>query len=292
VSSEDQLAVIEKANLLSDFQAIQPDAQFLFRKTIDLNIKIYNTTSSASHVDGAAFKNPSPDPFAVILNMPDLQKLVLRFHESVKRIDLFTPSLPKLRNFSLYFWNLIEFDPTAFNHLDGLESLDIGKCGMAILEKFETGLAPRYIQCFGVKLLKLNSVDVAKIKIIETKYIVDSLFPLNGLEKLSLMPNDTIELHTFCLQFSCMRILTLDLSDLSQVNRGQLSCLSKLTDLKLLGNIEEKYYTASIINKILNFNFIKRTRAKLIFVKNVLHSLLGFIIFLSRVFLFNLTNLV
>jgi hypothetical protein len=246
VASEDQLAVIDTASLLFLFQAIQPDAQFLFRKTTDLSIIIHNPTSSASQVDAVAAISTSNDPFSVIHGMPDLEQLELRFHESVKRVDHFSPSLPKLQKIRLYFDDLVEFDPTAFDHLDGLDKLAIGKYKKEKLEKFETGLAPRYIQCDGVKLLKLNTVNVTKIKIIETWGMVESRLPLSELEELFFKPDNTIQLPIFFLQFTGLCVLSLTLTDLSQIDRGQLSCLSKLKILRLnpssYGNISTSIF--------------------------------------------------
>jgi hypothetical protein len=91
VANEDELAVVKSAHFAQiAFKAIQPDAYFLFRKTIHLKTKIAIPTVTSINI--------SPDPFAMIHFMPNLQSLDLFLDESVNRIDQFTPFLPELRN--------------------------------------------------------------------------------------------------------------------------------------------------------------------------------------------------
>jgi hypothetical protein len=219
VASEAELAVVERAEFCEiTFHAIQPDAQFLFHETVKLEIEI-------------------PDPFPTIRAMPNLQNLDLWIHKSVKRVDHFTPSLPKLRNLCLNLRELVEFSPIAFDHLVGLEEFCIKVHDTKnYLKQFETSLAPRTLVINGFKLLKLNSIDVGNIENIEANGMVESMLPLRRLESLKFNPDVTTDLFIFFRQFNNLLYLSMGLSDLSQVNRGQLSCLSSVTHIFLKCN--------------------------------------------------------
>jgi hypothetical protein len=234
VEEEKDLVFVNKLELMAPIHAIQPNAQYLFRKTIELQIVIH---VSNKYTDNAASAtNSSPDPFAAIHVMSDLQKLGMRIHESVRRVDLFTPSLLKLRELRVDFFKGVQFGPAVFDHLVKLEEFCLIRIDPEVdLEEFETGLTPLSIKCIGVKLLKLTSPRVATIETINTTGMVESLYPLVGLKDLKFAPNVDTDLSVLLLNFSNIRYLSLLLSDLSQVDRGQLSCLANVRTLKLKG---------------------------------------------------------
>jgi hypothetical protein len=234
VASEEQLAVVEKAELLITFHAIQPDAQFIFRNTISLNIDIIdikNLAMNSSAADAATCINIWPDPFIAIHCMPNLENITLYLDESVKRVDSFTPSLPKLKTFKLTCSKLVEFAPTAFDHLVGLDEFRIyaDHARVGFMEKFETALTPRVLGCYSVKLIKLNSPYVHNIEqITAIPGIIESERPLSGLEQLSISRDRTVDFSVFFHQLIHLRVLSLDLQYFSQIDQGQLSCLSAL----------------------------------------------------------------
>jgi hypothetical protein len=243
VASEEELAVVELVDFTQiAFQTIQPDARFLFRKTIDLKIKIEIPTVTRSAVDAAASISISPDPFAIIHFMPDLQDLELLLDKSVKRIDRFTPLLPELQRLHISFSEdveaeQVEFGPTAFDHLIGLNKLSLGRHEDRLLGMFETGLAPRSINFYGCKRLKLNSAAVTNIEEITMDYgMVESMHPLSGLKILHITPDETTDLSTLFRQCTRLEVLKIYLSDLSLVDRGLFSCLSELKSLALCCN--------------------------------------------------------
>jgi hypothetical protein len=235
VASEEQLAIVAFADFFLKFDTIHPDAQFLFRKTIDLKIEIQVHNKSASVVNSILCRNTPLDPFTAIHAMPDLEILHLLLCGSMKRrVDHFTPSLPKLRYFILHVRELAEFGPTAFDHLVNLEEFSIKVHDKGEMKKFETGLVSYSLKCDGVKFLKLTSAAVANIGQISTSGMVESTHPLSGLTCLEFHSDKTSDFSVFFRQFTNLRILSLGLNDLNQVDRGQLSCLSKLTSLRLI----------------------------------------------------------
>jgi hypothetical protein len=226
VASEENLAVVEKAELVTNLHVIKPDAQFLFRKTINLHMNLISPAVSI---------NTSLDPFAIIHFMPDLQELVLQLDRSVKRFNYFTPTLPKLRYLGLMCRDC-EFAPTAFDHLVGLEDFSIHAqySSDGYLKKFETGVAPRSLHCFGVNILKLNSAAVNNIKHITAFDMIESMQPLSQLETLQITTHKTADFSIMCHhKFANLQLLSISLNDLSRVDQGQLSCLSELRKLFL-----------------------------------------------------------
>jgi Leucine-rich repeat (LRR) protein len=232
MANEDHLALIERATFFFNFETIKPDAQFLFRKTVDLEMNIAFPNVAISDRNAARSINTSTDPFAAIHCMPDLRKLALFFDESVKRVDYFSPSLPELKYFTLKCFHSVEFGPIAFDHLVGLEELNIEAYGPK-LNKFETGLAPHSLRFIRVKHLKLNSKSVSKILKIDTDGMVESILPLSRLLTLSFISDETVDLSIFFSQMTNLQSLSIGLNDLSQVDRGQLSCLPRLRLLQL-----------------------------------------------------------
>jgi hypothetical protein len=217
VTSQEDLAVVKEATLSSNFKAFNPDELFLYKKTINLEIAVGFSTV----IDTDASINSLHDPFAVIHFMPNLEKIVLDLSDSVNRIDHFNPSLPKLQTLSIIF--------------DSENQLLMSKDFKRELKIFETNLAPPYLQCYGVNLLKLNSVDVANIKAMYAmnSIIIESILPLSGLETLHCTPGDTVDFSIYFSTFTNISKLQLGLKDLSQIERGQLSCLSKVNNLRI-----------------------------------------------------------
>jgi hypothetical protein len=235
VANEDELAVVESLSFSEiAFLAIQPDAHFLFRKTIALNAKIAVPRVTSFAVDASVSFNISPDPFAIIHTMPDLRDLSLLLDESVKRVEHFTPSLPELQYLSIHFDQVVEFNPTAFDLLPCLKKITITRDSENILlDKFETGLVAACFEVWnGFKLLKLNSAAVANIKDI-TMFtgMVESTHPLSGLKTLQICLDETTDLSIYFRQFNNLEFLTIKINDLSQLNQGQLSCLPSLKRL-------------------------------------------------------------
>jgi hypothetical protein len=227
VTNENELAVVEWADFSDiSFQSFQPDAQFLFQRTAYLQLKIISPSAVSVNTD-------SIDLFSAIHSMPNLKSLILNFY-TVKQVDHFTPSLPKLRHLTLDMYDDIGFGPIAFDHLTGLESFIIRGSKKKEFTMFETGLAPRYLYICGFDLLKFNSADAANIKRIDTYGMVESVFPLSELTDLCFNPVETLVFPVYFRQFTNLSCLRMSLKDLSQVNRGQLSCLSKLSTLILI----------------------------------------------------------
>jgi hypothetical protein len=233
LASEEQLAIIESAQLCFNLNIIHPDAQFLFNKTINLQLEIHYPTAA---VNASASINTPIDLFEIMHTMPNLEMIVLRFQESVKQVDHFTPSLLKLKKLYLRSATFIEFSPTAFDQLVFLEEFSIRVYRDGKLNKFETGIVARSISCGGVEFLKLTSKDAANIEKIRTNFMVESNFPLTGVTELAFNPDEITDLSTYFRQFANLRNLSIGLSDLNQVNRGQLSCLSKVTHVSLRSN--------------------------------------------------------
>jgi hypothetical protein len=226
LASEEALAVVESAQLFFNFDTIQLDAQFLFLKTINLKIqvKIPTATTTTSIII-------QPDPFAAIHCMPHLQKLDLFLDESGERVDRFTPSLPELRDFSLWIDMAVfaELSPTAFDQLPRLRELNIRRTDHIVLNKFETGMTADTIHCFWVNHLKLNSAAADSIKEIAIYHgMLTSMQPLSGLQILRINPDKHVDFTNYFCQSTNLKNLSIDLYDLSSINRGQLSYLSKL----------------------------------------------------------------
>jgi hypothetical protein len=236
VASVEQLAVVEKAELWFNFDAIQPDAEYLFRKTFNLTVQIHSDASSV---------NTSRDPFSVIHGMPELQNLHLRFDPHVKRVDYFSPSLPKLKIFKIFLYKSVEFSPTAFDSLNRLDRFEITADENKQFHKFETSVAPEYLSCSCFPIIKLNT---ANIKRLITSGTVESSVRLSALTVLEFAPDINLDLALFVRQLINLHSLKLYLSDLSQVDKGQLDCLSNLRNLALILTHQSKEsHTTSIL---------------------------------------------
>jgi hypothetical protein len=234
VASLNQLSIVAAAHFYVSVHAIQPNAQFLFHKTHSLEIMVY----IASAVDTST--SVKSDPFAAMHSMLNLNTLELRIvtDNSVTRVDHFTPLLPNLRHLSVLASGLVEFGPTAFDHLNYLSDFTIH----SHREKstFETGLMPPVFKCSGFQLLKLNWMQKPRIGMLTTSGMVESMLPLTSLSCLSMSSlGQTTDLSRCFFHLTYLRSLTLNLCDLSQVERGQLSRLSNLTSL-VLGHTNSK----------------------------------------------------
>jgi hypothetical protein len=235
VANKDELAVVGTANFWQiAFKAIQPDAHFLFRKTIHLETKIAIPMMTSINI--------LPDPFAIIHFMPDLRSLELWFDEPVDKV---------------------EFNPTAFDLLPFLERFDIRGSAYRLLDKFETGIVARSMFCDGVKLLKLNSAAVNKIiKIIMFVGMVESKQPLNGLQNLRISPDETTDFSILFRQCTDLELLALSINDLSQLDQGQLSLLPSLKQLLVYckDSVTESIYfnhKKSYIFKIYSYYYLE-----------------------------------
>jgi hypothetical protein len=232
---EKQLAVINYAEIIFSCSAIQPNAQFLFQQITNLLMEIEISTTRASLVDAVTSTNNSTDLFGALHSMPNLLRLVLFLDKSVKRVDHFTPLLQKLRSFSLHIYGFVELAPTAFDHLDRLLEFSIENIGEKKMCTFETGLVACSLRCSGLQLLKLNNAkEVMGINEISTCGMIESTPSLSRLDTLTFRkfnPEKTINLPIFFRQFTNISNLKLNLREISQVDRGQLSCLVKLKTL-------------------------------------------------------------
>jgi hypothetical protein len=122
VASEEQLAVVEEATLLFKFYALQPDAQFLFRKTFNLQLANYYPESTST---GENCYNTAHDKFTISHNMPNLQILKIECLDKNMEMSLFSPQFSNLRELYLGLSDLNQVNRGQLCYLVNLKSLSL-----------------------------------------------------------------------------------------------------------------------------------------------------------------------
>jgi hypothetical protein len=118
-------------------------------------IKLKNSSDELGKDD----ENFSFEPFNCLVN---LEELKLKIDKYAFTIDKFA-QLAKLKKLVLWLDNVYWIAPSAFDHLERLDWLELrlvdsdSDYSFCKLEVFKTGLAPRHLDIFGPELVKLNS---------------------------------------------------------------------------------------------------------------------------------------
>jgi hypothetical protein len=164
--------------------------------------------------------------------MPKLESLNIKIVNWLTRIEKF-PDLLELKMLWLSF-DHVEVAADAFDHLTGLDYL----CIDAFTETFETGLAPRFLEC-NIRNLKLNSLEVSKIESMDltNNVQIESSLPLVGLKTLTTT-NDSCSYQ----EFINIEVLHLCLANIGCLDHHRLKSLLNLKSLSIMFDAGGKFF--------------------------------------------------
>jgi hypothetical protein len=225
------------------------------------SVRLKDPFSGLDNLRVLRISNVVIDSFDFFNSLTNLEELDVTADCLLSRVEKFPVALSKLKKLKLIIKQVKCIYSDAFDHLVNLDKFELYCSNELIL--FETGLAPRFFKCYGIKTVKLNSTEVSKIEEIELDYrqgiVINTQSPLSGLKRLTVTRSHENMSFNEMLNLEFLR---LKIGSLSILNSGPLQLLSKLKVLELVFNQSSIIFIIDILSreKLIKFNFSLSSR--------------------------------